>query len=135
LAGVSDQLIRRALQRGELPRRYVQTTCGLQLVFQRAALQRWIAGRRAPRRRRAAVRVMPAPAVLPVTLLDALQQLGRTLAQAQAAMANVSAQLAQQQDQLTGLGEAISGLAAQLAALEAAADARSPRAVCADRHC
>jgi hypothetical protein len=135
LAGVSDQLLRRALQRGELPRRYVQTARGLQLVFQRAALQRWIAGRRAPRRRRAVVRVMPTPAVSPVTLLDALRQLGRALTEALAAMADLSVQLAQQQDQLTDLCKAIAGLAAPLSVLEPDSVPGSSDAFRADHLC
>jgi hypothetical protein len=116
LAGVSDKLIRRALQRGVLPRRYVLTGRGPQLVFTRGELERWRA-HCATRRRNVAT--APEPAADHAKLVDALGRLERTLAQSQAGLVDLSAQLAQQHDELTGVRTAIGCLAALIAALAA----------------
>jgi hypothetical protein len=114
LAGVSDKLIRRALRRGMLPRRYVLTARGPQLVFTRGDLERWRAQYTTRRRQGEAA---PEPAAAHAALLDALWRLEHTLAQSQAGLVDLSAQLAQQQDELVGVRAAIGSLAAAMAVL------------------
>src|SRR5262245_44995924 len=87
LAGVSDKTLRRAVHAGELPRRYIQMPRGLQLVFRRAHLERWMA---AHTRRRRVVVPPPAPPVIHAAVRDAVLPLIAVLDRAQATMAAVS---------------------------------------------
>src|SRR5579872_4187161 len=75
LAGVvSAKTVRRALADCDLPRRYILTARGPQLVFSRADLERWIAGRKA-RRQLPATDPSLAATAGPSALHDAVQQL------------------------------------------------------------
>jgi predicted DNA-binding transcriptional regulator AlpA len=116
-SGVSDKMLRRALQQGELPRRYVMVARGPQLVFTRAELDQWLARRKQPRRR-AGASPAPTPTVVPGTLLDTIRQLQAAVTTSQAAMAALAEQLAQHNDSAIGVKEALDSLAAQLASVE-----------------
>jgi hypothetical protein len=114
LSRVSDKLIRRALQRGALPRRYVLTARGPQLVFTRGELACW---RAQYTTRRRTVEAAPELAAGHAALLDALRRLEGTFVQSHTGLVDLCAQLAQQQEELNGVRAAIGSLAASIAAL------------------
>jgi hypothetical protein len=114
LAGVSAKTLRRAVHAGELPRRYSPGEHGLQLVFPRAAVERWSAAHR--RRRRAAAPPSPAPAaVMHSAVLDAVWRMNASLTRSRAAMADVSRQLEQHEQHLTSARLLLDRLTVQLA--------------------
>jgi hypothetical protein len=125
LAGVSDKTLRRAVHAGELPRHYIQTPRGLQLVFRRADLERWMA---AHTRRRRVVVPPPAPPVIHAAVRDAVLPLIAVLDRAQAAMAAVFRQLERHEQQLASARTTIDRLIAQLADADGAVAKAAPEA-------
>jgi CheY-like chemotaxis protein len=109
----SAKTLRRAVKAGDLPRRYIMTAHGPQLVFLRADLERWMAQRkRSPRGRKAAA-TAPAASVQTV-LLGTVRRLLDEASSLHAAVETLAARLEQQDSQLANARGALDRLAALL---------------------
>jgi hypothetical protein len=128
IAGVSGKTLRRAMRQGELPRRYILTLHGPQLVFARAQLEGWRARRTAPGRRQRHAPAAPRPTSIAVqtAVSDALRHLQRALRQSQTALRNMASQLEQQEQQLSITRATLEQLVAQVTAVEASGPSAAP---------
>jgi CheY-like chemotaxis protein len=109
----SAKTLRRAVKAGELPRRYIVTVHGPQLVFLRADLEHWMAQRKRSRRRRTAPAPAPAAAVQTV-LLETVRLLLASSSSLHAAIEALAARLEQQDNQLAYARGALDRLAVLL---------------------
>jgi predicted DNA-binding transcriptional regulator AlpA len=127
IVGLGDKTLRRAVQAGELPRRYVVGARGPHLVFLRADVERWLdvravrtgaRGRRSPRR--AGVTDAAPPGQNWAESLAIVTQLQATLEDNGATMASLMARLAQQSSAMAEAQTTITRLVNKLAELEGA---------------
>jgi predicted DNA-binding transcriptional regulator AlpA len=125
IVGLGDKTLRRAVQAGELPRRYVVGARGPHLVFLRADVEKWLderavragaRGRRSPRR--AGLTDAPALGQNWAESLAIVTQLQATLEDNGATMASLMARLAQQSSAMVEAQTTITRLVTRLAELE-----------------
>jgi predicted DNA-binding transcriptional regulator AlpA len=135
LVGLGDKTLRRALQAGELPRRYVVGARGPHLVFLRSDVEQWMR-RRAPRlgargRRanghREATELMSPAAHSWAQSLATIAQLQAALEESRSVMAALMARLNQQSAAMVEAQLTIAHLAARLAELDSATHKDVPR--------
>jgi hypothetical protein len=135
LTGRCAKTLRRAVQYGQLPRRYVMSPRGPQLVFARAALEQWQRTRRPEadsRRVRRAEAPVDAAMLTRQELMESLSRVARlqaTLDENRAAMARLMSGLAQQAATISDAQATIVRLVGRLADVEA-----GPRQDAASRH-
>jgi hypothetical protein len=127
LTGRCAKTLRRAVQNGQLPRRYVMSPRGPQLVFARPALEQWRRTRRPEtegRRGRRAEVPVNAATLSQQELMESLSRVVRlqtTLDENRAAMARLMSGLAQQAATISDAQATIVRLVGRLADNEAGA--------------